>query len=115
MKLRTVTSRVFLQNGLWFGEDATLRRLPDPLREKCSRPLMLAADELDPHLKTSWTKVHELKEKKCKRKLSRKSRGWGAHWPFVTDRIMLITFLLFQAEITGFDDRFIDRSGWFLI
>ena len=65
------------ENGLWFGEDATLRRLPDPLREKSSRPLMLAADELDPQLKTSWTK----------------------------------------AEIAGFDDRFIDRSGekWYQI
>lgn len=42
---------------MWFGEDATLRRLPDPLREKSSRPLMLAADELDLQLKTSWTKV----------------------------------------------------------
>ena len=42
---------------MWFGEDASLRRLPDPLREKSSRPLMLADDELDPHLKTSWTKV----------------------------------------------------------
>ncbi|XP_028396123.1 coiled-coil and C2 domain-containing protein 2A-like [Dendronephthya gigantea] len=65
------------ENGLWFGEDATLKRLPDPLREKSSRPLMLAADELDPQLKTSWAK----------------------------------------AEISGFDDRFIDRSGekWYQI
>lgn len=65
------------ENGIWFGEDATLRRLPDPICEKSSRPLMLGADELDPQLKTLWAK----------------------------------------AEITGFDDRFIDRSGekWYQI
>ena len=63
------------QNGLWFGEDATLRRLPDPLREKCSRPLMLAADELDPHLKTSWTKVHELKEENVSANYAERAGG----------------------------------------
>lgn len=56
-RMHTGRYLLYFKNGLWFGEDATLRRLPDPLRVKSSRPLMLAADDLDTHLKTYWRKV----------------------------------------------------------
>ena len=45
------------QDFKWFGEDGSLKRLPNPVRELPTRPAFVPEEELDPALQTVWGKV----------------------------------------------------------